>query len=100
MSFWGLPNAHDSWGRFCDQFATELRAAGLPEWALLREHCFRDLLRDGVAKSMAGEVRLDALPPDQWAALFKFVMVFFRECESYAPEDLFPAFVREVKRRS
>jgi hypothetical protein len=44
-------------------------------------------------------VSLAQLPAEQWAALEQFATVFFREYESYAPFDLFPAFRREVDRR-
>src|SRR5438445_5246613 len=100
MAFLRHSNRHDSGLRVCDLHRLLLTATGLPESIALREHRFRDLLRDGAAAAGRMEVTLAALAADQWAALERFAAVFFRECESCAPLELFPAFRREAEHRS
>ena len=99
MGFLRGGNRHDSWLRFCGLHRDLLAGTGLPEAITHSEDRFRELLRDGSASGRGVVAELAALNADQWAALERFAAVFFRECESYAPLDLFPAFRREAERR-
>ena len=99
MAFGRLGNRHDTWLAFCTQYRPLLAEAGLPDANALREERFRDLLRNGSASGRGVTVTLAELPAERWAGLARFVAVFFRECESFAPLDLFPAYRREVERR-
>ena len=99
MAFGRIGNRHDSWLRFCGLYRDLLADTGLPEAITHSEDRFRDLLRDGSAAGRGVAVALGDLSGEQWAGLEQFAAVFFRECESYAPLELFPAFRREVERR-
>lgn len=99
MAFGRLGNRHDTWLAFCTRYGPLLADAGLPEAIVLREERFRDLLRDGSASGRGVAVSLAELPAERWAGLARFVAVFFRECESFAPLDLFPAYRHEAERR-
>jgi len=99
MTFLRGSNRHDSWLRFCEMHQSLITGIGLPEAIIRGEDRFRDLLRDGATAGRGVEASLADLSPEQWEALERFTSVFFRECESYAPLDLFPAFRREVERR-
>ncbi len=92
-------NRHDVWTRFCAEHQSLLAEIGLPVAVTRSEHKFRDLMESGTAKVGQAEVSLTDLGQEQWNALEKFTTVFFREFESYAPLDLFPAFRRELQRR-
>lgn len=99
MAFARLGNRHDSWVAFCKQYRELLAGTGLPEAVIQSEHLFRDLLRVGSAVSRRIVIALTDLSDEQWAGLERFVAVFFRECESFAPLELFPAFRQEAERR-
>jgi hypothetical protein len=99
MAFLRGGNRHDSWLQFCDMHHPLLAGIGLPDAIIKGEDLFRDLLRDGASAGRGVSASLADLSPEQWAALERFAAVFFRECESYAPLDLFPAFRREAERR-
>ncbi len=99
MGFGRLGNRYDSWLRFYGLHRDVLTGAGLPDVVTLSEDRLRDLLRDGSASGRGFAVSLAELSTEQWVALAQFVVVFFRECESFAPLDLFPAFRRETERR-
>jgi hypothetical protein len=92
-------NRHDTWQHFCDDHRELLTATGLPAKVARAEQRFRDLLREGRAEDCGVTAALAELTGAQWAALAQFAEVFFREFESYAPLDLFPAFRREAERR-
>jgi hypothetical protein len=92
-------NRHDTWQLFCQGRREILAQTGLPTGVTHSEQRFRDLLEAGQAVGSEARVSLADLTPPQWVALYRFVAMFFREFESYAPEDLFPAFRREVQRR-
>jgi hypothetical protein len=92
-------NEFDIWRDFCALHAALLAETGLPEAIRLNEHRFRDLLREGSAKSADGPLLLASLTNSRWSALEQFARAFFHEFESYAPLDLFPAFRRELERR-
>jgi hypothetical protein len=94
-----LRNRHDTWQEFCKEHREVLTATGLPAEITHAEHKLRDLLRDGCAEVGASAYALSDLDMEQWTAFERFVGVFFREFESYAPLDLFPEFRREVERR-
>ncbi len=94
-----LRNRHDTWAEFCGEHRELLAATGLPAGVTHSEHRFRELLERGVAAVGPARATLDALAPAQWAAFHRFATLFFREFESYAPEDLFPAFRSETLRR-
>ena|SRR6516164_10305508 len=100
MGFLRDSNRHDSWLRFSALHAELLSASHLPVALTHSEDRFRDLLRDGAAGGRGWSVALVNLSADQWAALERFAAVFFRECESLAPFELFPAFRREKERRA
>ncbi len=99
MGFGRLGNRYDSWLRFYGLHRGVLAGAKLPDTVISSEERFRDLLRDGAASGGGFEVSLAELSAEQWVALTQFVAVFFQECESFAPLDLFPAFRRETERR-
>jgi hypothetical protein len=99
MAFPRAGNRHDSWLRFCGLHPQLLADTGLPEAITHGEDRFRDLLRDGAASGRGVGASLGDLSTEQWAALERFAAVFFHECESYAPLELFPAFRREIERR-
>src|SRR5437868_961671 len=92
-------NQHDTWHRFCEERHQLLAASGLPRAITDVEHRFRDLLCEGNVQ--AGEIKaaLSSLSQAEWEALDKFTTAFFREFESYAPLDRFPAFRTETERR-
>jgi hypothetical protein len=92
-------NRHDTWQRFCDLQQELLAETGLPIAITYAEHRFRDLLRQGRVETRGATASLAELAGTQWEALERFAAVFFREFESYAPLDLFPAFHEEVERR-
>ena len=98
MAFRQSSNRTDGWVRFCACYPDLIADISFPA-ILWVEHRFRDLLRDGYARAGGEEVVLAELSDPDWGALERFVAVFFRECESYAPLELFPAFRREVERR-
>jgi hypothetical protein len=92
-------NRHDTWKQFCDRHQELLAGTGLPASVTHSEHRFRELLEVGhVAVSQARHT-LAGLTPAGWPALCQFAAGFFREFESYAPEDRFPAFRSEAERR-
>ncbi len=99
MAFLRGSNRHDSWLQFCRLEQESLAGTGIPVGIYHSEDRFRDLLRDGAAAGQGAAVALVDLSVEHWAALERFVAVFFREYESYAPLDLFPAFRQEVERR-
>jgi len=99
MTFLRGGNRHDSWLRFCGLYRELVADTGLPQTVILSEDRFRNLLRDGSAAGRGVAFELAGLNAERWAALERFAAVFFRECESYAPLDLFPAFRREAERR-
>jgi hypothetical protein len=99
MTFLQRGNRHDSWQRFCATHLAMLAPIGLPEAIIHGEDRFRDLLRVGAAAGNGVEASLADLSAEQWMALERFAAVFFHECESYAPLELFPAFQQEVRRR-
>jgi hypothetical protein len=92
-------NRHDTWLRFCEVCRDWLTETGLPQQVTHSEQRFRDLLEAGRVVVSGAEFSLGALTPDGWAAFYQFTAVFFREFESYAPEDLFPAFRNEAEQR-
>jgi hypothetical protein len=94
-----LRNRHDTWQLFCQTQREVLAQTGLPASVTDSEQRFRDLLGAGQAVVSEARVSLADLTPPQWAALYRFATMFFREFESYAPEDRFPAFRREVQQR-
>ena len=100
MVFLRGANQHDSWLRFCEKHRAILTQTGLPPSIIHAEHRFRDLLREGMARTDKEEASLSRLEPVQWSALEQFASIFFNEFESYAPLDLFPAFRREAARRT
>src|SRR4051812_10617210 len=93
------PNRHDTWQLFCDDYRDVLAETGMPANVVQSEHRFRDLMESGQVDVHGTPMLLQELPAQGWAALYAFAAVFFHEFESYAPEDLFPAFRREVERR-
>ena len=99
MGFLPNGNRHDHWWRFCAACRDLLAGTGLPTRITHAEHRFRDLLRNGAARIAGEEVSLQGLTDHQWAALEEFAAIFFRELESFAPDELFPAFHRELERR-
>jgi hypothetical protein len=92
-------NRHDTWKLFCDAQREILARTGLPTSLTHSEQRFRDLLEAGEVDFRNARISLADLTPSQWNALYQFAAVFFREFESFAPEDLFPAFRRETQRR-
>jgi hypothetical protein len=100
MAFRPGSNRHDSWLRFCGLHRELLAGTGLPEAITQSEDRFRDLLRSGSAAGRGIALTLAGLSAEQWTSLDRFAAEFFRECESYAPLELFPAFGRETERRA
>ncbi len=94
-----IRNRHDTWKLFCEMHRDLLTRTGLPPYVTHSEPRFRDLLEAGYVVVSKGQVSLGDLAPGNWAAVYEFAAVFFREFESYAPDDLFPAFRGEVMRR-
>jgi hypothetical protein len=92
-------NRHDTWKLFCDNHQELLAGSGLPASVTHSEQRFRDLLEAGQAVVGQARFSLGELTPAGWSALYQFAATFFREFESYAPEDLFAAFRREAQRR-
>lgn len=92
-------NRHDIWAAFCAEHREVLAATGLPTAVTHNKHRFRDLLEYGRVEAVGGEVALAQLTATEWAALYQFAAAFIRDFESFAPEDLFPAFRREVEAR-
>jgi hypothetical protein len=92
-------NRHDIWCAFCETYKEALTRTGLPVSITHSEQRFRDLMEAGEAVVKEARISLGDLAPPQWAALYQFAAVFFREFESFAPEDLFPAFRREAEQR-
>ena len=92
-------NRHDTWKLFCEMQREILARTGLPTSLTHSEQRFRDLLETGEAGVSEARFSLADLTPPQWDALYQFAAVFFREFESFAPEDLFPAFRREAQQR-
>jgi hypothetical protein len=84
---------------FCEACRDLLARTGLPRAVTHTEHRFRDLLERGKFTVREGDMSLGQLSEDRWAAFYQFVAAFFREFESFAPEDLFPAFRLEVDAR-
>lgn len=99
MAFRQLRNRHKCWLAFCDQHRPLLANAGLPDAIARSENRFRDLLRDGAAFGQGVGLSLAELPTERWVGLTQFVAVYFQECESFAPLELFPAYRREAERR-
>jgi hypothetical protein len=95
-----LQNRHDTWQQFCADHRALVAKTGLPAKTIHSEQRFRDLLGEGRASTHDGEVALADLSVGQWAALSQFADVFFREFESYAPLDRFPAYRRERECRA
>lgn len=94
-----LRNRYDTWKRFCEIQREILAQTGLPNAVIHSEQRFRDLIEAGRVVVKEARISLGDLTPPQWAALYQFAEVFFQEFESYAPEDLFPAFRREAEKR-
>lgn len=92
-------NQHDTWRLFCEEHRETLSRTELPMSVTHSEHRFRDLLERGHVVASDAQASLGNLSPTAWIALYQFATVFFRGFESYAPEDLFPAFRCEVQRR-
>jgi hypothetical protein len=92
-------NRHDAWEKFADDHRPLLIETGLPDTVTRSEHRFRELLEAGQIVIFESRFSLEELTPAQWLVLYQFARVFFREFESYAPENLFPAFRSEVSRR-
>jgi hypothetical protein len=99
MVFLSGGNQHDAWARFSGKHHSLLARTGLPLAVTNSEPKFRDLLEHGATTAGRVEASLAELSPAQWDALEEFAVVFFREFESYAPLDLFPAFRQELTRR-
>jgi hypothetical protein len=94
-----LRNRHDTWKLFCELQREILDRTGVPTSLTHSRQRFRDFLETGEAAVSVARISLADLTPPQWAALNQFAAVFFREFESFAPEDLFPAFRRETRKR-
>lgn len=94
-----LRNQHDTWKLFCEEHRELLARTRLPASVTHSEHRFRDWLETGEVVVSGALISLGELAPAAWTALYQFAAVFFREFESYAPADLFPAFRRETQRR-
>ena len=92
-------NRHDTWKLFCEMHRELLAGTGLPTTVTHSEHRLRELLEVGQVVVSQARLSLEELTPNGWLALYQFAVVFFREFESYAPEDLFPAFRCEAERR-
>lgn len=94
-----LRNRHDTWKLFCEEHRELLARTRLPQSVTHSEPRFRDWLAEGEGVVSGAQISMTELAPAAWAALYQFSKVFFREFESYAPEDLFPAFRCEAQRR-
>lgn len=92
-------NRHDIWQAFCETHRELITRTGFPAAVARTGQRFRDLLSEGQTVAPEGGVSLAALTPPQWSALYQFAAVFFREFESFAPADRFPAFRDEAQRR-
>ncbi len=92
-------NRHDIWSVFCETYNEVPALTGLPVTVTHSEQRFRDLMEAGEVVVKEARISLGDLTPPQWAALYQFAAVFFREFESFAPENLFPAFRREAEQR-
>ena len=92
-------NRHDTYKQFCDQHQQVLAATGLPATVTHSEPRFRELLEAGHVALSQARPSLAELTPDGWAALCQFAAAFFREFESYAPDDRFPGLKGEAERR-
>ena len=89
-------NKHDSWLRFCDIYREVVASCGLPRGVVQSEWRFRQFLHEGET----GDSTMGALSVEQWSGLVEFAVVFFRECESCLPLEMFAAFRKELERRS
>ena|SRR5437764_13087319 len=94
-----LRNRHDTWKLFCEQHRELLPGTGLPPSLTDSETRFQDLLDLGEVVVSGNRFTIVELTPSAWSALYRFAALFFREFESYAPEDRFLGFRREVERR-
>jgi hypothetical protein len=92
-------NRHDVWNAFCEMHLELLARTGLPTSVTHSGQRFRDLLTEGQAVVSEARISLGGLAPPEWSALYQFAAVFFREFESFAPEDRFPAFRHEAQQR-
>jgi hypothetical protein len=92
-------NRHDAWMQFSEKYRDLLAGTGLPATVIRSEQLFRELLEMGHVTVSGTQFSLEELITTSWSALYQFAAVFFREFESYAPEDLFPAFRCEALRR-
>lgn len=92
-------NRHDTWERFSEKHQDMLARTGLPTTVTRSEQRFRELIEVGRVVVSEAAISLRELTATEWSALFQFTAVFFQEFESYAPEDLFPAFRREIQLR-
>ncbi|HEV3437332.1 MAG TPA: hypothetical protein VG122_08235 [Gemmata sp.] len=92
-------NRHDTWIQFSEKYRDLLAGTGLPAAVIRSEQHIRELLEMGRATVSETQFSLEELATTNWSALYEFATVFFREFESYAPEDLFPAFRCEALRR-
>src|SRR5262245_58699275 len=92
-------NRHDTWKLFCEKHRELLDGTGLPVSVTHSESRFRELLEAGQVVVSQARFSLGQLTPSGWPHLHQFAAVFLREFESYAPEDLFPAFRDEVTKR-
>jgi len=92
-------NRHDTWLNFCEKYSVLLTETGLSRTVTHSEYRFRELLETARVEVSCSQDSLAAINQSEWTALYKFVAVFFREFESFVPEDLFPAFRDEVQRR-
>jgi hypothetical protein len=99
VAFGRLTNRHDSWLGFCGRHRHLLAVAQLPCGVVRHEGRFRDLLEYGAASAGDAAVTLCGLSAERWAGLTGLVAAFFRDVETFAPLDRFPAFRREVERR-
>ena len=93
-------NQYDTWQKFCKKHETLLASTGLPAKLTSSEHRFRELLRLGVAGIGGASGTVSELSTPEWLALTAFTTDFFKEFESYAPLDLFPAFRIKAERRA
>lgn len=94
-----LSNRHDIWQAFCETHRVLIAQAELPSAVIRSRQRFRDLLSEGEAVVSEARISLGELNPPQWAALSQLAAAFFREFESFVPEDRFTAFRNEAQRR-
>jgi hypothetical protein len=92
-------NRHDTWKQFCEHHQGLLAGTGLPASVTHSEQRFRELLEAGQVVASQARHSLAELTPAGWTALCQFAAGFFREFESYAPDDRFPALRGEAERR-